>query len=68
MTTLTIEQLQTQNRALVLELTRAQTETHYIHKDLLHSIYHLGPFSNCPNPDCVRVRVLLGREENGNEL
>lgn len=61
----TTEQLQTENRALLLELRRAQMELHYTHKDHLHSIYHLGPFANCPNPDCVRVRVLLGKE-NGN--
>ena len=68
MTTLTTEQLQTDNRALRLELTRAQTELHYTCKDLLHSIRHRGPFANCPDPDCVRVRFMLDREnKNGNE-
>ncbi len=61
----TLETLQTQNRELRLELTRAQTEIHYLHNDR-GSLYHRGPFANCPSPDCVRVRVLLGREENGN--
>lgn len=71
--TLTTEQLQTDNRSLRLELTRAQTELHYTYKDLLpkdllHSISHRGPFANCPDPDCVRVRFMLDREnKNGNE-
>jgi hypothetical protein len=64
MTTLTTEQLQTDNRTLRTELTRAQTEIHYTYKDILHQIHHRGIFANCPDPDCVRVRVLLGKEEN----
>ncbi len=63
MPTITTEQLQTQNHTLRLELTRAQTEIHYTYKDILHSIHHRGPFMNCPDPDCVRVRVLLGKEQ-----
>ena len=60
-----IETLQRQNRNFRLELTRAQTELHYMHAD--HgSIFHRGPFVNCPSPDCVNVRILLGKE-NGNE-
>ena len=66
--TLTTEQLQTQNRAFRLELSRAQSELHYTYKDLLHSIHHRGPFANCPDPDCVRVRFMLDREsKNGDE-
>lgn len=61
MTAVSIEQLQKQNRDLREALEKAQTVAHYALKDA-GSLEHRGIFHNCPSPDCVDVRVLIGKE------
>jgi hypothetical protein len=69
MQNITVETLQSQNAALREQndslrtlLEKAQTMAHYALKDA-GSLEHRGIFHNCPSPDCVDVRVLIGKEE-----
>ena len=60
MPTITIEELQKQNHELRSALEKLAAAAHYAAKDA-GSFSHRGGFHNCPDEDCVYVRVLVGK-------
>lgn len=57
------EVLRKENTELRQALEKSQTTIHYLLRDS-GRIEHRGVFHNCPAPECVAVRVLLGKEQN----
>jgi len=57
-----LEKLQTDNRELREALEKLATSAHYAAKDK-GSFSHRGAFHNCPDENCVYVRVLIGKTD-----
>lgn len=58
-----VDKLQRENRELRQALEQLAESAHYRAKDT-GSFSHRGLFQNCPDEDCVYVRILIGKVSN----